>query len=134
MWASGVDADYLGVTTDETAGSLSSSAKFAVDAQWLNAVVAALHVIHAAGVTPDDDLLAGVLADARRAVGLVAADEGIRGTALATVAIEFLVALDGCGGGLGADETRASVCVAAEIVSLAARQAFARSMIPRQRS
>lgn len=105
-------------------GHVGLAAQFAVDARWLAAVADALHVIQSAGVAPDTGLLADVLTDARHAVGRVVAAESMLGTALAGVALDFLRAVEGCAPGLGADDTRASAGLAAEIVSLAARQAF----------
>lgn len=106
--------------------------QFAMDGRWLVAVDAALHEIQIARVAPDAGLLADVMADARRAVaGVTALTQCIAAppvAALVCVASDFAAAIDErLGRGetvLALDETRASVLLAAEIVSLAGRLAF----------
>lgn len=116
------------------------AARYTADADWLSAVVAALDVIHAGGVAPGPVLLAEVLTTARCAVHGVAVLPDIRRLrrgawstavdALASVAVQYTAWVAGetdgrAGvGGLGLVETRASLCLAVEILSLAARLAL----------
>lgn len=116
------------------------AARYRADADWLGAVVAALDVIHAGGVAPGPVLLAEVLATAQCAVHGVATLPEVRRPcrgvsapavdALASVAVQYTAwvadetpARAGVGG-LGLGETRASLCLAVEILSLAARLAL----------
>lgn len=126
--------------SDEIADEVTLLAiQFGLDERWLRAVDAALQEIQTAKVVPGTELLVDVVVDVRRAVqcvtGLVrcigSVDDASPLLALMCVATNFVAAVDsrlgdlaGGDNGLGLDETRASVSVAVEIVSLASRQAF----------
>lgn len=108
--------------------------QFSVDVRWLRAVVAALNAIQATGVSPDPLLLADLVNDSCAAVDRALASMWSAGLvrpgtphgAIAAIAADFCDAVNRRLAGLavdawclGVDETRASVCLASEIVSLA---------------
>lgn len=125
---------------DAVAACTALAARYAADADWLGAVVAALDVIHANGVAPRPALLADTRFTARRAVHGVAmlpdlcrpcSPVSVKAVdALAAVATQYTAAVADETDpradvvGLGWGEIRASLCLAVEILSLAARVAL----------